>query len=192
MDVTAASTLFACLDREVWLVTAQADGRRGGLIATFVNQATIVPDLPRVLVGLARQHHTWELVEQSSAFVVHLLGEQHLDWVWRFGLESGRDLDKLHGLAVTDAVTGSPVLTDARGWLDCRVEARLDTGDRTVYLAEVVDGAMVRPGPVLTFKRMLQLAPPDRLRQLKESLADDADRDAEAIRAWRQRLGFPG
>ena len=192
MSLADASNVFAQLDRELWLLTARAGPRRGGLIATFVNQASIVPALPRVLVGLARLHHTHGLVEAGGAFALHLLGEEHLDWVWRFGLESGRDLDKLHGLAVTDAVTGSPVLTDARGWLDCRVEARLDTGDRTVYLAEVVDGAMVRPGPVLTFKRMLQLAPPDRLRQLKESLADDADRDAEAIRAWRQRLGFPG
>jgi flavin reductase (DIM6/NTAB) family NADH-FMN oxidoreductase RutF len=192
VSLADASNVFAQLDRELWLLTARAGPRRGGLIATFVNQASIVPALPRVLVGLARLHHTHGLVEAGGAFALHLLGEEHLDWVWRFGLESGRDLDKLHGLAVTDAVTGSPVLTDARGWLDCRVEARLDTGDRTVFLAEVVDGAMVKPGPVLTFKRMLQLAPPDRLRQLKESLAGDADRDAEAIRAWRQGLGFPG
>ena len=66
MDLTAASTLFAWLGRELWLVTAQAGGRRGGLIATFVNQASIVPEMPRVLVGLARQHHTWELVEASG------------------------------------------------------------------------------------------------------------------------------
>ena len=35
--------------------------------------------------------------------------------------------------------SGSPILGGAAGWLDCRVEARLETGDRTVYLAEVVD-----------------------------------------------------
>ena len=60
--------------------------------------------------------------------------------MWRFGLRSGRDADKLAGLSMTTATTGSPILTDALGWLDCRVEARLDTGDRTVYLAEVVRG----------------------------------------------------
>jgi len=86
IDPTAASTLFAWLDREIWLVAAQADSRRGGLIATFVNQASIVPDMPRMLVGLSRQHYTWELIEESNAFSLHLLGEQHLDWVWRFGL----------------------------------------------------------------------------------------------------------
>ncbi len=57
-----AAALFARTDRELWLLTAAAGGRRGGLIATFVSQASIVPDLPRVVVGLAKQHHTWQLV----------------------------------------------------------------------------------------------------------------------------------
>src|SRR5262249_38705083 len=136
MDVTAADTLIAWIDREIWLVTAQADSRRGGLIATFVNPASVVPDMPRLVGGLGRSHHTWELVESSSAFALHLLGEQHLDWVWRFGLQSGRDVDKFDGLKWTAGPTGSPILADAIGWMDCRVEVRQHTGDRTLYLAE--------------------------------------------------------
>jgi flavin reductase (DIM6/NTAB) family NADH-FMN oxidoreductase RutF len=189
MDLTAASTLFAWLDRELWLVTAQAGPRRGGLIATFVNQATIVPDMPRMLVGLARQHHTWELVEASGAFALHLIGEPHLDWVWRFGLESGRHRDKFAGLPVRTGETGSPLLEGAVGWLDCRVEDRLDTGDRTVYLAEVVQSQVGDFAAPLTQKRLLELAPPDRLAELKRQRHHDAHVDAEAIRAWRQRRG---
>jgi flavin reductase (DIM6/NTAB) family NADH-FMN oxidoreductase RutF len=187
MDVTAASTLFAWLDREIWLVTAQANGRRGGLIATFVNQASIVPDVPRMLVGLSRQHHTWELVEQSNAFALHLLGEYHLDWIWRFGLESGRGRDKLHGLRVKQASIGSPILEDAIGWLDCRVEGRLNSGDRTIYLAEVVQGGVTHFAPPLTLQRLLQLAPPARLAELKRQLHRDSELDTEAIRQWRLR-----
>lgn len=188
MDTTAAATLFAWLDREIWLVTAQADTRRGGLLATFVNQASIVPDLPRMLVGLSRKHHTWELVEQSNAFVLHLLGEQHLDWVWRFGLESGRGQDKLHGLRLRKSSTGNPVLEDAIGWLDCRVEGRLDTGDRTVYLAEVVQSGVSVFSRPLTFQRLLQLAPPAQLSEMKRQLHHDSQIDAEAIRQWRSRM----
>lgn len=188
MDVTAASTLFAWLDREIWLVTAQANEHRGGLIATFVNQASIVPDLPRMLVGLSRQHQTWELIERSNAFVLHLLSERHLDWIWRFGLESGRGRDKLHGLPVRQARTGSPILEDAIGWLDCRVESRLDSGDRTIYLAEVVQGGVTHFAPPLTVQRLLQLAPPARLAELKRQLHRDSELDAEAIRQWRSRL----
>jgi flavin reductase (DIM6/NTAB) family NADH-FMN oxidoreductase RutF len=179
--------VFAQLDWELWLLTAAAGERRGGLIATFVNQASIVQDMPRVVVGLARQHHTWELVEAGNAFALHLLGEEHLDLVWRFGLLSGRDTDKFADVPVRAGVTGSPILTAAPAFLECRVETRLDTGDRTVYVAAVVAGEVVSPQPCLTMKRLLQLAPRPRLEQLKEALVRYGAVDAEAIRAWRER-----
>src|SRR5439155_21114765 len=115
----------------------------------------------------------------------HLLAEEHLDWVWRFGLGSGRDHDKLAGLAVRGGVTGSPVLEEAAGWLECRVEAALDTGDRTLYLGEVVAARPPGPGPLLTSRRLLELAPPDRKARLKELLLRDGAADAAAIRRWR-------
>ena len=97
MNLDAAGALFQRLDREIWVVTARAGDRRGGLIATFVNQASIVPESPRMIVGLAQQHYTWSLIEASGGFALHLLSVAQLDWVWRFGLQSGRDCDKLDG-----------------------------------------------------------------------------------------------
>jgi flavin reductase (DIM6/NTAB) family NADH-FMN oxidoreductase RutF len=185
MPDRAALDVFARLDPPVWLVTAQAAGRRGGLIATFVNQASIAPDCPRVLVGLARQHFTWELVEQSRCFALQLLGEAHLDWVWRFGLSSGRDTDKFAGLETVATPLGTPRLAAALAWLDCRVEAALDTGDRSVYLAAVTDAGQTGATPPLTMQRVLQLAPPERLVELKRQLERDQVRDTAAIRAWR-------
>lgn len=201
MDMAVICGVFAQLDRELWVVTACAGNRRGGLIATFVSQASLCPLVPtkevsgaelgtplapRVLVGLARQHHTWNLVHSSAAFALHLLGEEHLEWVWRFGLPSSRNVDKFEGLAIQRGVTGSPILTQALTWLDCRVEARLETGDRTVFLAEVVDGQQARKEPLLTVQRMARLASADQLQQLKELLAQDSAVDAAAIAAWRQ------
>jgi flavin reductase (DIM6/NTAB) family NADH-FMN oxidoreductase RutF len=185
-DFAAISRIFAHTDRELWLLTAAAGGVRAGLIATFVNQASIVPELPRVIVGLARQHHTWLIVEQSRAFVLHLMREDQLELVWQFGLQSGHAADKWTGLSWVDGPAG-PRLSDALAWLECRVEASLDCGDRTVYLAEVLAGTMERAGTPLTMRRLLQLAPPERLRALKEGLQRDAGVDASAIRSWRQR-----
>jgi flavin reductase (DIM6/NTAB) family NADH-FMN oxidoreductase RutF len=189
MNTANVSALFARTDRELWLVTARSGERRGGLVATFVNQASIVPELPRVVAGIARQHYTWELIEASGAFALHLLGEDHLDWVWQFGLRSGREVDKLAGVSCTAAATGSPILTEALGWLDCRVEARLDSGDRTLYLAEVVEAQAVRDGRPLTVQAMVQRASPEQLGKLKKQMIHDAAVDAAAIRLWRGARG---
>jgi flavin reductase (DIM6/NTAB) family NADH-FMN oxidoreductase RutF len=139
-----------------------------------------------VVLGLARQHHTWDLVEASGVFALHLVGEEQLDWVWRFGLQSGRDRDKLDGLAMRVGASGAPILTEAPGWLDCRVEARLDTGDRIVYLAEVLDAEPPADRPFLTVSRLRSLIPDDQRQVLEEQMARDIAIDAPAIAAWRR------
>src|SRR5262245_24540361 len=104
--MTDPANLLESPDRELWIVTARAGQSASGLVATFISPASIVLDMPRVVVGLAKQHQTWELAEASAAFALHLIDETQLDWVWRFGLHSGRDIDKLAGLAWRPGTTG--------------------------------------------------------------------------------------
>ena len=137
MDAQEVASLFEGVDREVWIVTAAHGGERAGLVATLVAPASIVPEMPRIIAGIAKTHETWKLIETSGAFAVHLVEESQADWVWRFGLQSSRDVDKFTGFDVGTAATGSPILRDSLAWLDCRVETRMDTGDRTIYLGEV-------------------------------------------------------
>jgi flavin reductase (DIM6/NTAB) family NADH-FMN oxidoreductase RutF len=185
MAIQDAAAVWARTDRPLWLITAQAGARRGGMMATFVSPASIVPALPRVLIGIAVHHHTRELIEASGVFGLHTIAEEHLEWVWRFGLRSGRAGDKLAGLATRTAATGTPLLRDAVAWLDCRVEARLDTGDRTVYLAEVLDAQAALEREALSLRRFREIAPADKLRELAEQTARDSVSDAEAIGRWR-------
>jgi len=106
--------------------------------------------------------------------------------VWRFGLQSSRDADKFAGLETIKAATGSPILADSLAWIDCRVEARFDTGDRTIYLAEVIEAAILRDARPLNLQRLLKLAPPEKRELLRTQLAADASHDAVAIAHWRE------
>jgi flavin reductase (DIM6/NTAB) family NADH-FMN oxidoreductase RutF len=185
LDATTATNLFQRIEREVWIVTAAHAGRRGGLVATFVNPASIVPQMPRIVVGIAKTHETWQLIEASGAFALHLVDESQLDLVWRFGLQSSRDADKFAGVETTVAATGSPIVGEALAWLDCRVEGCLDTGDRTIYLAQVADAAIVRDQRPLNLQRLLQIAPPEKRAVLRQQMDADAVSDADAIMRWR-------
>jgi flavin reductase (DIM6/NTAB) family NADH-FMN oxidoreductase RutF len=109
--------------------------------------------------------------------------------VWRFGLNSGRVGDKFVGLTTHTGPGGCPVLADAVGWLECRVETKLDIGDRTLYLAEVHDGKVTNFMPPLTLKRLIELAPPEKLATLKRLRHYDSNHDTEAILAWRAQNG---
>lgn len=185
MTIDDCSNIFDTLDRELWLITARAGEQSSGLIATFVSNASLVPSLPRMMAGLAKHHFTHELIEASGSLCMHLIDEAHIDWVWHFGIPSGREVSKLSGLDTRDGITGSPILSGAVAWLDCRVESQLDTGDRTIFLAEVVEARRESLHPPLTLKRALQLAPPERLKQLKERMEVDIRSDRAAILNWR-------
>jgi flavin reductase (DIM6/NTAB) family NADH-FMN oxidoreductase RutF len=185
MDSKELRRLFERIDREVWIVTAAHAGRRGGLVATFVAPASIVRELPRIIAGIAKTHETWKLIEASGAFAAHLVEESQAELVWHFGLQSSRDVDKFAGLEVGTVATGSPILRDALAWLDCQVETRMDTGDRTVYLGEVCAGESRSEARPLTIQTLLATASPENKRTLNEQMTADAARDAEAIARWR-------
>jgi len=181
----SVASLVQLLDPPLWLVTAGHAGQTGGLIATNVTTASIVPDLPRFVVGLARQHRTWSLVDASGTLALHLFSTERIDWVARFGLATGRDTDKFAGLTWSPGLTGSPIVEGAIGWLEGRVEARFETGDRTLFLVEIVASGGPMVGKPLTVQTLLRLASADQRAELERLLMRDAEIDAAAIRTWR-------
>ena len=128
-----AENVFALLDREIWLLTCHVNGRRGGLVATLVSQASIVPDQPRVWVGLSPQHHTTSLVLQARSFLLHLVDENQADLVWKFGTTSGHDTDKFQGTTWEESPRGHPLLSNSLAHMTCQVESFVETGDRIFF-----------------------------------------------------------
>ena len=188
MSIDAAEKLFKKCMPEIWLVTSAHGRSAGGLIATFVMKASLVAELPRVAIGIAKHHYTWELIDRSRAFCLHLLADDNVELVTRFGLQSGRSTDKFDGLPYRTNLTGSPILDAGVGWLDCRMEADLDIGDRTIFVGEVVAGE-VSSRTALTVDRLMALLSQAELKSLADAVARDSATDAEAIRDWRTTLG---
>lgn len=109
-------------------------------IAVAITTASIVPQRPRIIVQLYHPNYTCELVAASGVLAVNFLAPDQLELVWRLGMRSGRDADKLADVDYAGGVTGSPILAGGFGYLDCRVVNAMDGGDLTAFLADVVDG----------------------------------------------------
>ncbi len=157
-----------------------------------VPSASLVPTFPRVTIGLAKHHFTHKLIKSSKTFCMHLIDEDHIGWVWHFGIPSDREIDKLHWLETNASVTSSPILAGALAWLDCRVETLMDTGDRTFYVAEVLEACLVQAATPLTLKRLLELAPADKLRHMNLAIERDINLDRNAILEWRRQRAIGG
>lgn len=182
----AATDVLQKVDREIWIVTsASPDGRRGGCVATWVSQASIDPDRPVILAGIAPNHFTSELIDASRAFAAHLISPDQISLAWQFALGSGRTIDKFQGLAPQTGSTGSPVLADSLAWLDCRVFHRLDAGDRIFYWADVVAASPAREGAPLRERELIARASPEQLVALRAGMEADIQLQRPLADAWR-------
>lgn len=180
--------VFGNIDREIWIVTAATGSRRGGLVATWVSQASIDREHPVVLAGIAPNHFTAELIDASQAFGLHLITESQVRHAWNFAIGSGRDRDKLAGVETSFAQTGSPILRDCLAWLDCRVFTAHRTGDRIYYWADVVAGEMASSGSPLTESRLMGLATAEQSRLLRAGRDADIAIQRTRQQAWRAEL----
>jgi flavin reductase (DIM6/NTAB) family NADH-FMN oxidoreductase RutF len=164
------------------IVTASAGGVRSGQAAVSVHGASILPDRPRLTVGLWKSNLTHDLVHASGALGIHLLRSDQDALVYRFGLQSGRDVDKFAGLEVETGPSGSPLLADCLAMFECRIAGALDAGDHTIYLVDVVSSRSGGPGEPLWWRDLRRRMPPERRDQW------DA-RSAENMRLARALLG---
>ncbi len=191
-------SVLGLVDREIWIVTAAAGGRRGGLVATWVAAASIDRERPVLLAAIAPTHFTAELIDSSQAFAAHLLREDQSQVAWNFARDSGRDRDKLAGLCgmetrrvsegVNPSSTGLPVLTDCLAWFTCRVIGRYDAGDRLYYWADITAGAQLAPGPPMRQQSLLHSLTPAQLAQLDARQLADAETLRPRHEAWRQKI----
>jgi flavin reductase (DIM6/NTAB) family NADH-FMN oxidoreductase RutF len=133
----------------VTVVTARtAGGAPCGLTANAVAAVSLDPLL--LLVCLASASETHAHVLESNAFAVNLLDARSEDLARRFS--SGDRESRFEDLRIRVEVTGSPVLENALGWLDCRVSDVLEAGDHTIVVGRVM-ACDVRTGQPLVFCR---------------------------------------
>ncbi|WP_339748092.1 flavin reductase family protein [uncultured Rubinisphaera sp.] len=179
---------FALVDPQLWLITSATENRRSGLIATFVKKASIVPDCPRFVIGLAHQHETCRLIEESGSCVLHLFSREQSNWVEQFGVPSGSQTDKFKSTSTQTIKTGAPVLSDAICAFDCQVERSWEIGDRTLFLLQVVETKMLNPGFPLRFSDMWNMVSTELRQTLSTLLVRDQQIDRQAIKIWRGEI----
>ena len=120
-------------------------------IAVAVTAASIVPQRPRLIVQIYHTNFTHGLIASSGVLAINFLETSQLPLIWKLGMHSGRDGDKLAGVGYTAGATGSPLLEGCYGFLDCRVVNAMDGGDMTAFLVEAV-AAQTNGGERMTWR----------------------------------------
>lgn len=133
----------------VTVVTTHLDGRNFGLTVSAFTSLSLDP--PLVLVCLDRRLQTHKVIEKSKIFAVNILGEHQLEFGKRFAGLRPEVMDRFEGLECAKAVTGSPILPECLGWIDCSLWRVYEGGDHSIFVGEVLASSAVGLVPPLLY-----------------------------------------
>lgn len=117
------------------LETREKDYIAAGTV-NWVSQASFSPQVISVAVG--QKSDLNETIDYSEHFTLHLLSEDHKEYVRKFGVKSTIEDGKINAVPFQKQ-NGEAIIADTLGYITCKVVESLNVGDHTVYFGEVVN-----------------------------------------------------
>ena len=125
------------------VVTTKQEDLTGGMLASWISQATFNP--PGFTVAVAKERAVESLLHTGSKFVLNILPEgKHLGLMKHFLKPFTPGEDRFVGITTEEADNGCPILTDALAYLECRVDNRMECGDHWVVYGIVEKGKVLQ------------------------------------------------
>ncbi len=142
MDPEAKKKALRMFTYGLYVVTAADGGNVAAGTVTWLSQASFTP--PLVMVALKVDSSLYDIQKRSGAFGVNILGEGQEEMAQAFFGRTVREDNRLNGYAFETGETGSLLLLDAPAFVECREIGRVERGDHTVVVAEVVNAGVRR------------------------------------------------
>jgi flavorubredoxin/flavin reductase (DIM6/NTAB) family NADH-FMN oxidoreductase RutF len=128
----------------LYIITAKKGEISGAMLASWVSQASFEP--PGFTVAVAKDRAIESLMQVGDRFVLNVLEEgkyQHLMKHFLKRFKPGDD--RFAGVDTQTANNGSPILTDALAYLECKVVSRMEVSDHWIIYSEVSAGRVSNP-----------------------------------------------
>jgi flavin reductase len=139
----------------VTVVTAAHEDVQHGMTVSSFTSVSLTP--PQVLISLAQNARTHDLIMRSRNFGISILDATMQDLSDRFAGRVPDEMDRLVGVETFRLASGAPLLRQGLAQLDCHVVTTLGSGTHTIFIAEVLAAQSGEGGdPLLYFNRSYQ------------------------------------
>ena len=143
MDVEAKRKALRMITYGLYVLTARSGDEIAAGTVNWLSQASFNP--PLVMVALKRGSRLHDLVEKSGGFAVNILESGQKDVAAAFFGPSKVEGSRINGYEFESAPnTKAPILKDLPAWFECRVVDKVEKGDHTVFVGEVVEAGVRR------------------------------------------------
>ena len=135
----------------LFVLTAKEGDKDNGCIINTVTQVANTPD--RISIAVNKNNYTHDMILATGEFNVSILSQDTpFDTFKHFGFQSGRDVDKTVGINFSRSENGLIYITDtANAYLSGKVIQTVDVGSHTMFIADLVDGAVLSDKESVTY-----------------------------------------
>ena len=134
------------------MLTARESDKDNGCIANTVVQVGAQPT--RIAISVQMGNLTREIIERTGKFNVNVLTENTpFETIRHFGMQSGRDVDKLADFtSVERSCNGLYYLTEnVNAMFSCQVKEKFDLGSHMMFIGEVTESKVLGRAPSCTY-----------------------------------------
>src|SRR5262249_17013627 len=142
MDPNMKKTALRMIPYGLYVLTAESAAGAAAATVNWVTQASFAP--PLVAVGVKADSHAHAIIKESNAFALNVLGKGQQAMAFTFFKPAERQGSTISGEPFRAGSTGSPILTNAPAFVECRLVATVEKGDHSIFVGEVVDAEVSR------------------------------------------------
>ena len=122
------------------LIAGDGTGRKTGLLASWIQQASFEP--PQVTVAVNKSRYLNDWLAADSAVTINQVSKSDNRLFKHFGKGFEPDEDAFAELDTCAADNGLPLLTNALASMEGRVVSTMEAGDHIIYLVEITSAAV--------------------------------------------------
>jgi flavin reductase (DIM6/NTAB) family NADH-FMN oxidoreductase RutF/NifU-like protein involved in Fe-S cluster formation len=138
------------------------DGKDNALVVVYAGNCSLDP--PMVMVGIVPTRHSYDLVRETSCFVVNLVTPAQKEMYDYIGSHSGRNCDKLATIGAKTAngtKVNAPILTECPVNIECTVVDSIRTGSHEMFIGKIeyvhADEEIVKEDGAVDWDRLMLL-----------------------------------
>ena len=136
----------------LFVLTTWEENKVNACIVNTVMQVTVAPNA--IAVAVNKDNLTCDMIKNTKEFTVSVLSEKAtFDIFKRFGLQSGRDVDKFcdYEYVKKNELGGSYVTEATNAYLHGKVKEMVDLGTHIMFVADVCEAQVLSDEPSMTY-----------------------------------------
>ena len=117
----------------VTVVTTSLDNKSYGLTVNAFSSLSLYP--PLVLICIDKKSESNKILRRSKIFAVNILhqNQKHLSKIFSDSTNRNRFRD----VKTTTKTTGSPIIANSLGYIDCTVKKIISAGDHNIFIGNI-------------------------------------------------------